>query len=293
MARAATVFALITTLALAGCSSVATEDMRAAPLATGVTPIAFEGFAGAVPQAVGDRVAGELVRAGAVSSFAILPPGHAEARFLLRGFMAPRPDGGTTAVAHVWDVYDRQGRMVRRLTGETRVSGASADGWSVMQDAGARAVASDAAGAIRRFLEGGTPSPASAIAPPSAQPVAVAPGERRRAAIGQVAGLDSAAAETLRAQMRRALGELGYTVSDARDADLTLSADATLNPAENGRRRLAVVWSVKDPRGAPIGEIRQMATLAEGAVTGAAVGPLARSVDAALPGLLAIAPPRR
>jgi hypothetical protein len=298
MVRAAPALVLALSLALAGCSTVGPMEAGAPAMPAGVTPIAFEGFAGAVPQAVGDRVAGELARAGVASSFALVPPGHGAAAYTLRGFIAPRPEGGTTAVAHVWDVYDRQGRMVRRLAGETRVSGASADGWSAMGDSGARAVADDAAGAIRRFLvepRGAATPLAAAPAPAPVQRVAQAQapsGERRRAAIGPVAGLDAPAADALRGHMRRALGELGYVVSDGREADVTLSADATLNPAENGRRRLALVWNVTDARGAPLGEIRQMATLAEGAAAGAAATALGRSVDAALPGLVAIAPPR-
>lgn len=288
------------------------SDVDASATRSRVTTIAFEGFVD-VPQPVGEAIAGELVRAEAAKHFVLVAATDREARYTMRGFLAPQAQGGTTAVSYVWDLYDRAGHRAHRLQGETRLPGASADPWAALQGTGGRTVAEESAEAINRFLM--TPEPATlstntvAVAPAvvearaevaSIDPLAMQqaqasePAPRpigRRVLVDRAEGLDDQAATKLQATMKKALAELGYALVDQPTmADIRLKAEATLNPPDGGRQLIAIIWRVADGAGRDLGEVRQLARVPQGGLDQR--GTLAKAVEQALPNLVALAPPR-
>lgn len=138
----------------------------------------------------------------------------------------------------------------------------------------------------------------SAVATPSvtasATPGATRAGQARVVVVGTISGLEGARAEALSAAMRRGLNEIGYVAVTTREnrAGALLSAEATLNPPEDGRQRLALIWTLAEPGGAVVGEVRQMSRLRQGALDRGADAVFRGAVEAALPGIVALAPPR-
>jgi hypothetical protein len=279
----------IAALALAGCTTSQTPAER--------VPIAFEGFVG-VPAAAGSRVALELAQAAADRRVQIVRGDDPAARFTMRGYLAPVTQGPTTSVSYVWDVFDRSGRRAQRAAGEITIPAAGAHEWAVLEGGGARLLAASSLAAIERLVTASpeAPSqPASAAAPAAASRAesaeAARAAVRRRIAVGAIAGLDQGHGAALRAAMRRSLGELGFDVVES-GAEFELRAEATINPPEAGRERVAVIWNVVDGAGRPVGEVRQMARLREGSVQRTGEATWRRAVEAALPGIVALVPAR-
>lgn len=258
--------------------------------------VAFEGLVG-VPQDIGDRLAVELGRAANDRRIAIVPARETSARWVVRGYLAPQTVGSDTVIGYVWDVFDRSGRRAQRIAGDVRLAGATPESWAQSGAGGTRTLANASAAALERFVFTPRPagaSPASESAPASQPLAGRATAAARRIALGELAGLDPAHAATLRVGLRRTLGELGYAVVEqGQPSEARLAADVTLNPAEAGRQMLVLVWHVEDGRGARLGEVRQMTKVADGTMTRRADPVLQRAVDEMLPGLVALAPPRR
>lgn len=301
--------ALAFCLMAAGCQTTLQGTPEASATQPVKTTLAFEGFVG-VPQQAGDEVILALASAGLERRFAVVGVSDPTANYVLRGYLAPQAEGGTTAVSFVWDLFDRAGNRLQRLSGEARLPAASADGWSLVQGSGARAIAEASAVEIARFLNApasaarvATVSPSGAAASP-AVPQASLPASAassgspparqspaRSVSVHDVSGLDAVTSGRLRSATEKALGDLGYRVAaPGVPSDISVSADATVNPAIAGRRLAAVVWRVSDGRGKEIGEVRQLTRLGQAGVENLSV--LDRAVERMLPGIVALAPPR-
>lgn len=291
-----------------GLGACETTGQLAGDSAAPVT-VAFEGFVG-VPQEAGDRIAAELLRATQGRRFTLVAPTDRSARYSLRGYVSPQTENGATSVSYVWDVFDRSGQRLRRAAGETRLALAPSDPWQALAGPGGRVFAVQGVDAIERALSAPptarTPAPTPAAAPAPAPEASTATASNttppaptpqrpagRRVALENVTGLDAAQEAQLRAAARRMLPDAGYTfVEPGQPADARLVAEATVNPAERGRRKLAVVWHVADGSRRELGQIRQFTYVDEGVFPGRGERTLRTSVEKALPGLVALVPPR-
>lgn len=308
--------ALMVSLTLTACQTTLNSPPQASNALPLAAIVAFEGFVG-VPKEAGEEVISALVSAGAERRIALVAAGDPTANYIMRGYLAPQAEGGTTAVSYAWDLFDRAGNRVQRLVGETRLPAAVADGWTLVQGSGARAIAEQSASEISRFVSGviapstaplaqiieagaTLPSqkpavPAVVVTEPS-PPGSVAPPRQARArsvVVGEVAGLDASIAGQLRLATEKALGEVGYVLAaPGAPSDVRLSAEATVNPVQSPptKRLAAVVWKVADGRGQELGEIRQLARL--GARNDDALSGLTKAIDGLLSGVVALAPPR-
>ncbi len=295
-------------VAVAACQTTLQSSAVPAPETPAAATLAFEGFVG-VPKRAGDEVISALVSAGAVKRFAIVQAGDPRAAYVLRGYLAQQAEGGTTAINYVWDVFDRAGNRLQRLMGETRLPAAVADGWTLVQGSGARDIAEASAVDIARFLAGGHPTTVAAGPAPAATPAgslkapapepAVSTGSNaparqarlRSISVGDVGGIERAAALRLKSAAEKALGEVGYTiVAPGAPSDVRLSAEATVNPGSTGTRLAAMVWRVANGQGQELGEVRQLASLG---VSGVEAQPVVnKAIDGMLSGVVALAPPR-
>jgi hypothetical protein len=103
--------ALAATAGLAGCQTLGTPVVSA----PGV-PIAVESIEGA-PVGVQNALQGELASAAEERRMTLVGAGG-EARYRVRGYLSTEPaEGGGTAVAFVWDVFDAEKRRAQRVAG--------------------------------------------------------------------------------------------------------------------------------------------------------------------------------
>ncbi len=148
-------------VALGGCLDTAVDlgarQTLAAPAARltprpGVSPhgasLAFASLEGP-PDAVGARFMRHFKKAAEARDIALAPAESAQYR--LRGYLIAAPAQGATRLCYVWDLYDRRGRRVRRLTDEAGVR-PGPDPWEAVDDKSLGLFAERGAEEIAAFL---------------------------------------------------------------------------------------------------------------------------------------------
>jgi hypothetical protein len=122
-----------------GLASMVAADSSAPAAAARGTRIAFGRIEGA-PADVTARLSADLTAEAAARQIVVVPTDQASYR--LRGYLALRPDRGTTSVSWAWDVYDASLHRAFRLGGQEsgRVA-AEGDPWATADDAMLRRIA--------------------------------------------------------------------------------------------------------------------------------------------------------
>lgn len=261
------------------------------------TRVAFEGTLG-VPDAMLPIVTAELQSAAQRRGLVLVGREDRSAAYVMRGFMAAAPGG----LSYVFDVFDRTGGHALRLDGTAAGGG---DVWTAENARAVREALTRGVDGVHRFVT----TPRTPIAAPAPAPAPVAEPQARvadpeprqagvpdgpRAYLARIAGLDERGQAAVRQAMSRSLGSVGYRMADTpAQADLHISADATLNPPERGRQKLALIWNIDDARGVSIGEVRQFTMVPEGSLPQRWERTAATAAERTLPGMVALAPPRR
>src|SRR5450755_1868379 len=177
--------AVLLTLAcgLGGCASGGAASGSFAMAGSDGPTVAFESIDGPPPQ-VFDRMVGVLDSESKLRNLAIVSREGAAA-FRVRGYLSAQVSHGRTAIAWVWDVYDRDQQRALRLAGEEPAGKAGRDAWAVADDLVLRKIAqaglSGLSGMVNGTLPADTPPPAAA---PSKDGPAVASTEQALPASG-------------------------------------------------------------------------------------------------------------
>lgn len=139
---------LAMTVALAGCvtggetgptaQNSARDAMAMVPAST--STIAFESIDGP-PRPVFDRLVQVLDGEVQLRDLPVVSR-EAPAAYRVRSYLSAQVVGKKTAIAWVWDIYDRGQRHVLRLSGEEQAAGASrGDAWAAADDMVLRRIA--------------------------------------------------------------------------------------------------------------------------------------------------------
>ena len=181
---------LATVGTLGGCAgSGATSGAYAMASATDIPTIAFESIDGPPPQ-VFDRMVGVLDSESKLRNLTIVSR-EGQAAYRVRGYLAAQVVKGRTAVAWVWDVYDRDQQRMLRLSGEEPAGKADRDPWAAADDLVLRKIAQAGLSGLSSMVNGTptdgappAPSPSGKRAPAVASIDAPASGGSRIAALG-------------------------------------------------------------------------------------------------------------
>ncbi|MGL4975437.1 MAG: hypothetical protein ACRC56_09085 [Bosea sp. (in: a-proteobacteria)] len=152
-------------IGLAGCNdlggSLAPPTARVS--APGV-PISVESIGGA-PAGVSGQFATQLSQEAQARQMQIVG-GTTPARFRVRGYLTAEPtEDGKTALAFVWDVFDKGNSRAQRVQGATVSSArAGSDPWAAVDAATVNRAASDSMDAIATFLAAVPASPITTTA---------------------------------------------------------------------------------------------------------------------------------
>jgi hypothetical protein len=174
---------------------------------------------------------------------------------------APR-EGARDQITVVWRLTRADGGVVAGRSGSWLVP---REAWELGDPPTLAAVASLAAPELSEMIEGDRP------VTQSGPPIVV----------WSVDGAPGDGAVTLKLALERALRRAGFRVLPelAEDA-LVLSGAVSMAPAESGRQRITIVWSVLDADGAELGQITQQNTIRAGLLDGP-WGELARTIATA------------
>jgi hypothetical protein len=166
---------------LAGCASGgAASDSYAMAGGAGPT-VAFESIDGPPPQ-VFDRMVGVLESESKLRNLSIVSREGA-ASYRVRSYLAAQVGrGGSTTIAWVWDVYDRNQQRALRLHGEEPAGKPGRDAWTGADDLVLRKIAQAGFSGLSGMINGTAP----ADEPPAAAP------DLRGPAVASVEGISPA-----------------------------------------------------------------------------------------------------
>lgn len=159
---------------LAGCTADGPSPMAStfsnsmASSAFGPTA-AFESVDGPPPQ-VFDRLLKALEKESAGGSFTIVSR-EASASYRVRSYLSAQVNRrGSTVIAWVWDVYDRDQRRALRLSGEERAGKTSRDAWAAADDQVLRRISQAGLRGLNSLIDGTLPGEDRSAPPAPPQP---------------------------------------------------------------------------------------------------------------------------
>ena len=114
--------------------------------------VAFESIDGPPPQ-VFDRMVGVLDSESKLRSLSIVSR-EGNAAYRVRGYLSAQVVNGKTAIAWVWDVYDRNQQRALRLSGEEAAGRAGRDPWTAADDLVLRKIAQAGFSGLTNMING-------------------------------------------------------------------------------------------------------------------------------------------
>jgi hypothetical protein len=180
--------------ALGGCASGGAATSGAFAMATdgGGQTIAFESIDGPPPQ-VFDRMVSVLDSESKLRSLSIVSR-EGSAAYRIRSYLSVQVSHGRTAIAWVWDVYDRDQQRALRLSGAEPAGKAGRDPWAAADDLVLRKIAQAGLSGLSSMING---------TPADSPPPAPTPSGKHGPAV--------ASAEPLAASGGSNIAALGYT----------------------------------------------------------------------------------
>jgi hypothetical protein len=125
---------LIATLFLAGCTTArlgggGNPPSAAAPVTGSAAVFAFAPVDG-VPVQILQALSAALNREAAARGLNVVPSSDPSRIYEVRGFLSAVPDGQSTRLVYVWDVVDKNGTRLHRITGQEEGGHPTGDPWT-------------------------------------------------------------------------------------------------------------------------------------------------------------------
>jgi hypothetical protein len=145
--------------ALGGCAAGGATTSGAFAMATGAAgpTITFESIDGPPPQ-VFDRMVSVLDSETKLRSLSVVSR-ESSAAYRVRSYLSVQVNHGRTAIAWVWDVYDREQQRALRLSGEEPAGkagrDATRDAWAAADDLVLRKIAQAGLSGLSNMINGG------------------------------------------------------------------------------------------------------------------------------------------
>src|SRR5712664_3259622 len=158
---------------LGGCVSDGAGSESFA-MASGGPTVAFESIDGPPPQ-VFDRMVNVLDSESKLRNLSIVSREGA-ASYRVRSYLSAQVSRGRTAIAWVWDVYDRDQQRALRVSGEEPAGKAGRDPWTAADDLVLRKIAQAGLSGLSSMINGTAPD--ASPAPPGRRNPAVASADR-------------------------------------------------------------------------------------------------------------------
>ncbi len=115
------------------------------------TAFAFEPFDG-IPVNIGDALLRELGSTAEQYRIRVVPRSRDTATYRVRGYLLASSDDSASIISYVYDIYDRDGRRVHRISGRELGSASPGDPWSGVADGTVQQIAIQSLIALRDWL---------------------------------------------------------------------------------------------------------------------------------------------
>lgn len=123
---------------------------------------AFAPVTGA-PATVLTNISAELGKEAYAQQVSLVPVDDPAATYIVKGYLSAVGDASGTIVVYVWDVFDRSGKRVHRISGQETAPGAGVDPWRGVDRSTASNVARQTISAVVAWGRSG-PANAGAVA---------------------------------------------------------------------------------------------------------------------------------
>jgi len=243
-----------------------------------------------------------------------------KSEYTLRGYIVSANEKGKTKVSYIWDLTDRTGKQVNRISGEEVVPpGASKDPWSGVTPQVVDQISAKTASSIAAWLPtqnqssaavaASTPAPSSGLVPqplvaasPATPVAAVAPNSPTTGSIGRegattmvptVTGAPGDGSNSLTAALQNELRKNGVPLSTTPGIQTyKVEGKVAVGEGKDGKQPITIDWYVKDPSGKRIGTVTQKNEIPQGSVDGAWGQTATAVAEAAAKGIITFLPPR-
>lgn len=252
-----------------------------------------------------------------------------KSEYTLRGYIVSANEKGKTKVSYIWDLTDRTGKQVNRISGEEIVApGTSKDPWSGITPQVVDLISNKTASSISAWLPSqgqsaavATTAPAAAtlpattanlqpVAPASAAPAALTPAAATvptgtpgptTGSIGRdgittmvpsVTGAPGDGGNSLTEALQNELRKNGVPLSTSPSAQTyKVEGKVAVGQGKDGKQPISIDWNVIDPAGKKIGTVSQKNEIPQGSVDGAWGQTATAAAEAAAKGIIKLLPP--
>lgn len=266
---------MIMVAALGGCASQPLsglfESSERSQIAGRVSePVKFVPAIGA-PVEVSKKLTDQLKAAASQKSVTIADEGQPWI-YTVRGYLAASPEGNQSKIAYIWDVTQKDGKRVHRVTGEELVPAKAGGPWASLDDATINKIALATANDLAAWLpKESAPQPVAARPRrerPQAPADSAAPGEVLTY-VPAVIGAPGDGQRSLTLAIKKQLFKNGIKItSTPGKAAYMVKGTVKLGSPQGGKQSIAIKWDVSDPNGEHLGTVSQENTIAQGALDG-------------------------
>ncbi|MGE0766900.1 MAG: hypothetical protein AB7L90_10585 [Hyphomicrobiaceae bacterium] len=312
-------------IGLAGCetagnilggSPLATETIAPQPASPPAKPqmmasIALAPIIGA-PDKIGQQLRTQVVETAGKSKIAILADRDPAADYGMRGYLVAARDRGGIKVSYIWDLTDKSGKRVNRITGEETVPGAagSRDPWSAVSPSVSQAIADRVASSLVSWVPtqphttpiasaaprvdapagaGASTLPQAGSAVTNTATAALA-GTGTADAMPVVTGAPGDGNTALASALNRELVRQGMPMDRNSGRAYRVEGQVTLGAVKDGRQSIQIDWRVKDGKGAAVGTVTQKNAIPPGSLDTAWGQTADAAAAAAAQGILKLLP---
>jgi len=298
----------------AGGSTTAQDALATAPAAAvQATQVAIAPVIGA-PEQIATQMQTALNASMQARQVSAVTGTNDAALYTLRGYVVAARENTGTKISYIWDVTDKAGQRVNRITGEQiSKTGASRDPWSAVTPEVIKSISDKTAGSLATWIKTQTP-PAAAAAVAQVQKTSAganaAVGSATsaatqtagqvtrtaanglsttgsisrsggiRAVVPNVTGAPGDGSVSLTKALQQELSRNGVAMANASDAAYRVEGNVKIGQGANGKQPIQIDWSVKDRSGKRLGTVSQKNDIPQGSLDGS-WGPTANAAAAA------------
>ncbi|MFN0218959.1 MAG: hypothetical protein ACKVP4_09120 [Hyphomicrobium sp.] len=330
--------AALAALALAGCSSGSSVLPDGAAGGPNVSVAPTDGQPGSTqdakiqiapiigsPEGVARDLQMQLTTAIERRSITVAKTASSSGEFVLRGYIVASREKAGAKVSYIWDVTDKSGQRVHRITGEENAGGAAKDPWSAVTPQIVQNIADRTATQIASWLPGqsatapiaSAPSVAGASQVAAAKPTTAAPAPDQAplttaavpatpsapttgsieatgpvsTMVPPITGAPGDGSTSLTAAIQRELTRNGVSLASATTADTyRVEGKVAIGLAKDGKQPIQIDWNVLDPKGKKLGTVSQKNDVPQGSLDGAWGKTADAAAAAAAAGILKLLP---
>ena len=251
-----------------------------------------------------------------------------KSEYTLRGYVVSANEKGKTKVSYIWDLTDRTGKQVNRISGEELVAaGTGKDPWSGVtpqvvdlisnktassiaawlpsQSQSSAAVATTTAPATPLAAASGAPAgganlqssptlgtPVAAATPVSTGPTTGSIGrEGITTMVPSVTGAPGDGGNSLTTALQNELRKNGVALGNTPGAQTyKVEGKVAVGQGKDGKQPISIDWNVVDPSGKKIGTVSQKNEIPQGSVDGAWGQTATAAAEAAAKGIIKLLP---